>query len=306
MEIRGLNQFRAVVEAGGLTRAAELLHVTPGALSKSLKRFEEDLGHALFRRTRRNLVITEVGQRLYNASAPLLHEHARVLAQLREAAAPIPELLRLASFEPFSSAFAAVMLEEHLPHARVDLLEMLVGDIERAILERRIDYGLTYVPFPNRALAFRRLGRFEVAVYGAGASFEDLPFAQLPFAVPVNRVQLASGQRITIDGWPSERHPRNVKYRAITMQSAIELACRGLAVTCIPHFVAALHNTSAKRSRRLVRFANPAAVPRMYLHAHLVCREEDQAEPRTRELANIIKSTLTKVSALEVPLAKRP
>jgi DNA-binding transcriptional LysR family regulator len=300
MEIRGLTYFRTVIDSGGVTRAAGLLHMTPGALSKALKRFEEDVGHKLLKRSGRNLVMTEIGKRLYGRSTRLLEEHDALLADLSSAASPHSTTLRIASFEPFTGSFMAEMLRAHAPDAEVEILELLVGNIERAILEARVDYGLSYVPFPNRDLAYRRVGRLEVAVFGAANAFLDVPFSELPFAVPVNRVQLASGERIGIDGWPSTRFPRNVKYRVVMMQSALELACRGMAVAVVPHFIAALHNATAKRSRRLVRWTNPTGIGRIYRHLHLICRDDERDELRTKELANMVKRTLTAVCAREV------
>ena len=50
MEIRRIKGFRTIVEAGGLTKAASLMHVTPGALSKSMRQLEREVGQRLFNR----------------------------------------------------------------------------------------------------------------------------------------------------------------------------------------------------------------------------------------------------------------
>ena len=82
MEIRDLTYFRAVINAGGVTAAAELLHMSPGALSRALHRFEDDIGHRLLKRSGRKLVMTEIGQRLFERSARLLDEHKALLSDL--------------------------------------------------------------------------------------------------------------------------------------------------------------------------------------------------------------------------------
>lgn len=64
MEIRRVKSFRTIVEAGGLTKAASLMHVTPGALSKSMRQLEREVGQRLFNREGRALRLTEPGQRL--------------------------------------------------------------------------------------------------------------------------------------------------------------------------------------------------------------------------------------------------
>ena len=42
-----LRYFYAIVQAGGLTKAAETLNVSPSALSVQLQQLEHQLGHAL-------------------------------------------------------------------------------------------------------------------------------------------------------------------------------------------------------------------------------------------------------------------
>lgn len=57
-----LHYFWAVAKEGNLTRAAQSLHVAQSALSTQIRALEEQLGHALFIRSGRNLLLTEAGQ----------------------------------------------------------------------------------------------------------------------------------------------------------------------------------------------------------------------------------------------------
>nr|WP_288500825.1 LysR family transcriptional regulator [uncultured Pseudomonas sp.] len=57
-----LHYFWAVAREGNLTRAAQTLHVAQSALSTQIRALEEQLGHALFIRSGRNLLLTEAGQ----------------------------------------------------------------------------------------------------------------------------------------------------------------------------------------------------------------------------------------------------
>ncbi len=60
-----LNALRAFEAAGrhlSFTKAADELHVTPGAISQQVKLLEDYLGVALFRRMNRALLLTEAGQ----------------------------------------------------------------------------------------------------------------------------------------------------------------------------------------------------------------------------------------------------
>lgn len=56
-----LRYFWAVAHEGNLTRAAEKLHVSQSAVSVQIQKLERSLGHALFDRSGRDLVLTEAG-----------------------------------------------------------------------------------------------------------------------------------------------------------------------------------------------------------------------------------------------------
>lgn len=59
-----LRVFDAVCRAKGISRAAEALHVTPGAVSQQIKQLESGLGVQLFRKSGREIELTAVGEGL--------------------------------------------------------------------------------------------------------------------------------------------------------------------------------------------------------------------------------------------------
>ncbi|OXM52871.1 LysR family transcriptional regulator [Amycolatopsis alba] len=64
MDARQLRYFLAVVDAGSVHKAAELLFVAQPSVSQSLRALERDLGSLLFHRTGRRLVLTAAGHAL--------------------------------------------------------------------------------------------------------------------------------------------------------------------------------------------------------------------------------------------------
>ena len=64
MTIRHIRFFVAVCEAGGVTRAAEALHVAQPVVSTAIAELEKYYGIRLFERINQRLVITEEGKRL--------------------------------------------------------------------------------------------------------------------------------------------------------------------------------------------------------------------------------------------------
>ncbi len=64
--IRQIEVFKAIMDAGSVTAAAERLHVTQPSVSKHLKLLESDLGLMLFERTGNRLVPTAEARALYD------------------------------------------------------------------------------------------------------------------------------------------------------------------------------------------------------------------------------------------------
>ncbi len=67
-----LRTFTAVVEAGGFSRAAELLDATTASVSRRVAALEQRLGTRLLNRTTRTMSLTEAGQRYYRDLVEIL------------------------------------------------------------------------------------------------------------------------------------------------------------------------------------------------------------------------------------------
>ncbi|MDQ1536219.1 MAG: hypothetical protein QOE58_612 [Actinomycetota bacterium] len=73
MELRHVRYFLAVVDAGSLTAASPLVHVTQPSLSRQLRLFENSLGITLFIRTGGRLVLSAAGRQFVPIARDLAH-----------------------------------------------------------------------------------------------------------------------------------------------------------------------------------------------------------------------------------------
>lgn len=85
MELRHVRYFLAVVDAGSVTAASPLVHVTQPSLSRQLRLFETDLGITLFTRTGGRLVLSAAGRQF----VPVARDLARRVDATTEAAATL-------------------------------------------------------------------------------------------------------------------------------------------------------------------------------------------------------------------------
>ena len=72
MELRQLEYFRAIVDAGTISGAARVLHMTQPPLSYQIKMLEEELQVPLLIRGTKKITLTEAGKTLYEQAGTLL------------------------------------------------------------------------------------------------------------------------------------------------------------------------------------------------------------------------------------------
>jgi DNA-binding transcriptional LysR family regulator len=87
--LNALRAFEAAARHRSVTRAADELGVTPGAVSRQLRALEEELGLALFLRGPAGLMPTAAGQVLQQSCGGALDRMAAGVAKAREAAKPL-------------------------------------------------------------------------------------------------------------------------------------------------------------------------------------------------------------------------
>jgi DNA-binding transcriptional LysR family regulator len=84
LHLRRLDLFCAVVDEGGVTRAAERLHVAQPWVSAQLRVLENTVQATLFVRDGRRLVLTEAGARFYAWSKEVLAGSAQVRRDIQD------------------------------------------------------------------------------------------------------------------------------------------------------------------------------------------------------------------------------
>ncbi len=112
-----LRSFVVVAEHLNLTRAADLLSLSKGAVSHQIKVLESELGVALFHANRRTLSLTDQGQQLYRVAKANLEDIEREIRTLR---APLPQAINIGMATYFASRWLSPRLMKFM-HANPDI-----------------------------------------------------------------------------------------------------------------------------------------------------------------------------------------
>ena len=143
---RPLQYLIAIAEYGSFTRAAEALFVSQPTLSQQIKQLEESLQLPLLDRSGKSIRLTDAGETYI--------QHARrAWAELEAGTRAIHDVQNLTrgslrlGWTPITDYMTCSLLESfsrHYPGISLSTLEMSADDIEVALAEDRIDYGIAF------------------------------------------------------------------------------------------------------------------------------------------------------------------
>jgi DNA-binding transcriptional LysR family regulator len=193
MDERRLRYFLAVVDEGGVTRAAARLRVAQPSLSQALRAFEAELGADLFHRVGRGVRLSAAGDALVGPARRIL----RAMDEARHAVAGVVELqsgvLEIAALptlavDPLAPLIGA--FRERYPGVRVRVHEPDgVGEVGSLVRDGACELAAAHLPMPGADLLAHPLGEQELLfILPPSASREEEPLrpprlAEIPLVV---------------------------------------------------------------------------------------------------------------------------
>ena len=278
LESRDLKMLAAIVEEGGVTRAANRLHVTQPALSHQLRNLEEAIGTAVFDRIKKKMVLTPAGERLLVSSRIVLDELRRAEEEIRGAARESRGVLRISTecytcyhwlpsrIQIFAKKFPGVEIKIVVEATRHPFAPLLNGELDLAIATTNVrNRKLIYTPLfqdelvvvmpPDHPLATRS------AICAQDFADQDLIIYSMPLQVS------SIFQKVLI---PAGVTPRKVSQVQLT-EGILEMVRAGLGISVLARWAVApqlarnelkaipLERGGIKRQWSAVRRRNPSA-----------------------------------------------
>ncbi|WP_344854724.1 LysR family transcriptional regulator [Amycolatopsis ultiminotia] len=147
MDLKQLKALVTVSEVGSVTRAAELLHLVQPAVTRQIKALEDELGVALFERTRTGMRATEAGNALVERARRALTELDRARAELTPAPGAVTGIVTLGLLESTAELLAEPLVERLLqehPGIELRLQTGYSGHLQRWLDEGDLELSLLY------------------------------------------------------------------------------------------------------------------------------------------------------------------
>jgi LysR family transcriptional regulator, transcriptional activator of nhaA len=155
MNFKHLHYFWVTAKAGGVVRAGEQLHTTPQTLSSQIKLLEERLGRKLFRKSGRQLELTDDGRVALRYADDIFALGGEMEVALREQRAAGPQALefRVGVADSVAKSVAYRLLEPafHVPRAlRLICSEGKFPDLLAQLALHRVDLVIADEPLSQR------------------------------------------------------------------------------------------------------------------------------------------------------------
>ncbi|WP_370401968.1 LysR family transcriptional regulator [Sulfitobacter sp. JB4-11] len=201
-----LRYFWAVAHDGNLTRTAERLNLSQSAVSVQIKQLEAQLGHALFERRGRQLILTEAGRIALDHADTIFASGRELLGTLQEKGRS-RQAIRIGALATLSRNFQMEFLRPILdrPDVEIILRSGTSADLLTALEGLNLDVVLINQPPARDAVTpfvSHRLSEQPVSLVGTPDRLNGTrDLRELLASQPVILPTHDTGVRIGFDAW---------------------------------------------------------------------------------------------------------
>ncbi|MBP9047867.1 MAG: LysR substrate-binding domain-containing protein [Tabrizicola sp.] len=296
VELRHLRTIRAIQQAGGLARAADMLNMTQSALSHQVKGLEDQAGMELFVRRSKPMRLSAAGVRMLRAAERILPEIDAMEEEFRALRAGRTGRLHIAieCHACFDWLFPVLEMFRHAwPEIDVDIRAGLAFDALPALNREDVDLVISSDREPPPGIIFNPLFDYHPTFVGSAQNplaakefitaedFRD----QVLITYPVSRDKLDIFTEVLTPAKVEPRAQRTAELTAVILM--LVGSNRGVAV--LPDWVMREVKTNADY---VTRPLGPEVVTkRMYA----ATREEDAAKPYIAHFLRLARSEPVKL-----------
>ncbi|CAN5838462.1 LysR family transcriptional regulator [soil metagenome] len=250
IDLSSLRHFLVVARCQSLAHASEQLHLTPSALSKSLKRLEQSLQTTLFDREGRGLKLNADGKQLEMRAASLLYAAEQLQAEFAgerhafKCRIAGPALLQLG----WGPALAEKLLLAY-PKATLIFAHQDDRATIASVASGEHDLGLISIPEngildASLALIVLASTEFRVCLSSQHPLMTTPPQTPVEvnkvmtydFVVPLTPPFSTMAHLAAADGWRDDMFPRQIRYRTDDVLLMQQLVASGKALAYLPDY----------------------------------------------------------------------
>ena len=286
--LRQLRYFKAVVEHGSFSRAAEGVHVSQPALSLQIRELESGLGAALFERDSHGVVLTPLGRVAHEQTLRILDE-ALLLETMgrRFNEGPFRVALGVIStLAPYLMTELLKQLDSAPVRLELDVVEAPSGEIVADLLAGRLDAAIVSLPLGLLELEERPLFEDRFLVAGRAKRLETFRMlGDAPRAADLAKSDigplLTLGERHCLGdqvlGACSMWRVEDIRRGSESIATVSRLVANGAGLTLVPE-TSALCERAASPGLSFLRLAPPEPSRRIGLTHRVASHDQPWIE----------------------------
>ena len=193
--------FAKVVETGSFSAAAELLNMSPSAISKLVSRTEGRLGVQLFKRSTRSMALTAEGREFYASCARILQEIEDAELSVSQGFSQVRGTLRVNTSLPFGQHYLVPLLAEFRALYPEVVIDISLTDSKVELQRDEVDVAIRMGPLHDATFRARKLGSSRKAVVAAPSYMARHPAPRVPADLSRHDC-LNFDFRRSLDEWP--------------------------------------------------------------------------------------------------------
>lgn len=245
MNLRQIEVFRAVMQAGSVTDAARLLHVSQPGISRMLSHIELQLDVPLFDRIKGKLRPTPEAQALYAEVEQVYRGVQRIDDVARDLKTGTRLQLRVLASP--STALEVVPravsdLASEFPSAHLYMETVLVREMVGQLANNEADIAISTLPVEHALLASRPVGRWSLAcVFPSQHPFASHRSVSLRDVMKQRLISFSADTpqgRLINDWWREHKEPPRSQIEVRAGQVACALAACGAGVAIVDNLTA--------------------------------------------------------------------
>ncbi|MGN8020115.1 LysR substrate-binding domain-containing protein [Phyllobacterium sp. 22229] len=260
--VRQMRYFDILATTLHFRKAAELARISQPALSAQIAEMEQRLGTPLFERTRRTVVLTDMGKRLLPRVRGILNG-IRSLEELASQRRGILQgRLRLGIIPTIAPYLLPILIPElraAYPELTIELREAVTSKLVEDLRLGDLDALIAALPIDSDGIAAKPLFRDRFLIATSSNDIDILTSPMTQESVALERLLLLEEGHCLRDQalavCTSVKQRQLVNYGATSMATLLQMVSHGMGLTLIPEI--AVRTEASRNNVRILAFADP-------------------------------------------------
>ncbi len=263
----------AIASCGGISQAAEELGIAQPALSKYLKKLEEELGLELFNRSSLPIKTTRAGELFIETGKAMLDAERQLEKQLDEIKKNESSVIRIGispSRSPYMMPRIIKSYKDKIADGKIIIEECMTTELSEHLANGELDLIITLLDEDTEH--FMRVDLFEESLLLAlPVAYGNNDISEALKTLPL--ISVGRGQALwqTMNSIVRKTGIPEPAIEAQSIESAISLVKAGLGATIVPSYIASFGESDKTNNLRFIALSKLGIEESSALYKRKVC-----------------------------------